>query len=211
MFRMLKAVVALAGLVALCQVGAVASGSRAPSPSSPAMSPEEIAVQAYNSGIDHSDKGAKLELQALECRRQGSRQGHGEGEEGVRERAQGLQARDRQLAEACTRPSTAWASPIARPATTRRRSRITTRRSRCSRGSPTRIEYRGEAYLGLNRIDDAKQAYLDAVRQRPKQADVLMTAMKNGSSSARRIRPASIPRRCRRSRSGSRNAASSRS
>src|SRR4029453_4210184 len=64
MFRMLKPVVALAALVALAQAGTIASGSRAPSPSTPTMSPEEVAVQAYNSGIDHRDKAAKFELQA---------------------------------------------------------------------------------------------------------------------------------------------------
>ena len=40
------------------------------------------------------------------------------------------------------------------------------------------IEYRGEAYLGLNRIDDAKQAYLEVLAADRKQADTLMTAMK---------------------------------
>src|SRR5437868_1650054 len=39
------------------------------------------------------------------------------------------------------------------------------------------IEYRGEAYLGLNRIEDAKQAYLTLFAKDRAQADSLMKAM----------------------------------
>ena len=44
-------------------------------------------------------------------------------------------------------------------------------------GFPDAIEYRGEAYLGLNRVDDAKQAYLELLAADRKQADTLMAAM----------------------------------
>src|SRR4029078_7221731 len=37
-------------------------------------------------------------------------------------------------------------------------------------GFPDAIEYRGEAYLGLNRIDDAKKAYLEVLAGDRKQA-----------------------------------------
>jgi tetratricopeptide (TPR) repeat protein len=40
------------------------------------------------------------------------------------------------------------------------------------------IEYRAEAYLGLNRIDDAKDAYLQLFRSDQERADELLTAMK---------------------------------
>lgn len=42
---------------------------------------------------------------------------------------------------------------------------------------PEAIEYRGEAYLGLNRLDDAKQAYMALFGTDRKQADLLMKAM----------------------------------
>jgi len=45
-------------------------------------------------------------------------------------------------------------------------------------GYPEATEYRGEAYLALNRIDDAKQAYLDLFATNRTLADTLMTAMK---------------------------------
>ena len=44
-------------------------------------------------------------------------------------------------------------------------------------GFPDAIEYRGEAYLGLNRVDDAKKAYLEILAADRKQADTLMAAM----------------------------------
>jgi hypothetical protein len=40
------------------------------------------------------------------------------------------------------------------------------------------IEYRGETFLGLNRIDDAKEAYLELFRSDRARADELMVAMK---------------------------------
>jgi tetratricopeptide (TPR) repeat protein len=42
---------------------------------------------------------------------------------------------------------------------------------------PDAIEYRGEAYLGLNRLDDAKQAYMSLFGNSRGLADELMTAM----------------------------------
>src|SRR5262245_56496263 len=50
------------------------------------------------------------------------------------------------------------------------------------------IEYRGEAYLGLNRIDDAKQAYLSLFSANRKLADQLLVSMQNWVSS-RRVTP----------------------
>jgi tetratricopeptide (TPR) repeat protein len=42
---------------------------------------------------------------------------------------------------------------------------------------PDAIEYRGEAYLGLNRIDDAKQAYMSLFSNSRGLADELLTSM----------------------------------
>jgi len=39
------------------------------------------------------------------------------------------------------------------------------------------IEYRGEAYLWMNRLDDAKKAYMDLFRDQRQMANDLMTAM----------------------------------
>jgi tetratricopeptide (TPR) repeat protein len=45
-------------------------------------------------------------------------------------------------------------------------------------GYPEALEYRGEAYLRLNRIHDAKQAYLDIFAKNRKIAAVLLDSMK---------------------------------
>jgi tetratricopeptide (TPR) repeat protein len=45
-------------------------------------------------------------------------------------------------------------------------------------GYPEALEYRGEAYLRLNRIHDAKQAYLDLFASNRKIAAVLLESMK---------------------------------
>ena len=51
---------------------------------------------------------------------------------------------------------------------------------------PDAIEYRGEAYLGLNRIDDAKQAYMSLFSKSRGLADELMTAMPRWIDSRRK-------------------------
>lgn len=45
-------------------------------------------------------------------------------------------------------------------------------------GYPEAIEYRGEAYLGLGRLDDAKNAYLELFPKSRSLADTLLGAMK---------------------------------
>ena len=56
---------------------------------------------------------------------------------------------------------------------------------------PEAVEYRGEAYLSLNRVDDARKAYLDLFAADRKQADALMAAMKTWVT-ARRANPAGV-------------------
>ncbi len=56
---------------------------------------------------------------------------------------------------------------------------------------PEAVEYRAEAYLSLNRIDDARQAYLDLFAADRKQADILMAAMKKWVA-ARQADPAGV-------------------
>src|SRR4051812_39977698 len=56
---------------------------------------------------------------------------------------------------------------------------------------PEAVEYRGEAYLSLNRVDDARKAYLDLFAADRKQADALMAAMKTWVT-ARRAAPSGV-------------------
>ena len=67
MARTIKAALLFAALVGLYQVAAGASGSSLPAkPSEPArtLTPEEMAVGSYNSGLDHRDRGVKAEEKA---------------------------------------------------------------------------------------------------------------------------------------------------
>jgi len=50
---------------------------------------------------------------------------------------------------------------------------------------PDAIEYRGEAYLGLNKIESAKDAYMSLFRDSRKLADELMVAMRHWTDSHR--------------------------
>ena len=52
-------------------------------------------------------------------------------------------------------------------------------------GYPDALEYRGEAFLGLNRVRDAEQAYLDLFASNRALADKLLTAMKGWVTSQR--------------------------
>jgi len=51
---------------------------------------------------------------------------------------------------------------------------------------PEAIEYRGEAYLGLNKIDQAKEAYMALFRESRGLADELMTAMRRWTDARRK-------------------------
>jgi tetratricopeptide (TPR) repeat protein len=53
-------------------------------------------------------------------------------------------------------------------------------------GYPEATEYRGEAYLALNRIEDAKQAYLDLFAANRPLADKLLASMKQWIASSGR-------------------------
>ncbi len=51
---------------------------------------------------------------------------------------------------------------------------------------PEAIEYRGEAYLGLNKLAEAKDAYMTLFRDSRSLADELMTAMHRWTDSRRK-------------------------
>jgi tetratricopeptide (TPR) repeat protein len=57
---------------------------------------------------------------------------------------------------------------------------------------PDAIEYRGEAYLGLNKIDEAKAAYMTLFAQSRPLADQLMSAMRRWTD-ARRADAQGVP------------------
>ena len=59
-------------------------------------------------------------------------------------------------------------------------------------GYPEATEYRGEAYLGLNRVEDAKQAYLDLFAANRVLANKLLAAMKRWIDTQKAGSPAAV-------------------
>jgi tetratricopeptide (TPR) repeat protein len=175
-------VVLLGASVAVFQVGAFASGSAVPSApagaSMPSRSPEEMAIASYNSGIDHKDKGLKLEAAAA-------------GVANPKDRAKADDKAKKEYEKALKDfKSAASGSPQMYQAYNGmgfsyrktgdyvKALEMYEKALKLKPGFPDAIEYRGEAYLGLNRIDDAKAAYLEVLAADRKQADTLMAAMK---------------------------------
>ena len=175
------AAVLLGASVAVFQVGAFASGSAVPSapagPSAPNRSPEEMAIGSYNSGIDHKDKGIKLELAAA-------------GITDPKDRAKADDKAKKEFEKALKDfKSAAAGSPNMYQAYNGmgfsyrktgdyvKALEMYDRALTLKPGFPDAIEYRGEAYLGLNRVEDAKNAYLEILAADRKQADTLMAAM----------------------------------
>lgn len=185
MFRMFRMSVLIASAVGLAHVGILANGSGAPSApagggsSLPSMSPEERAIEAYKSGDDHRVKGKKLE------------------DEATTKKGADI---DKTLAKAKTEyqkslkdfTNAAKLNPKLAPAyngmgfayrkTGDYAKALEMYDQAIELAKPKffaeAIEYRGEAYLALNRIDDARQAYMDLFAADRTQADSLMEAMK---------------------------------
>jgi tetratricopeptide (TPR) repeat protein len=159
-----------------------AAGASAPSSSmssSIPRTPEEIARDSYNSGIDHRDKGDKLEAKAVTEKKDGDR---------IKDLAKAADEYKKALKDfqksAATLPTFAQAYNGMGYAN-RKTGDYTTALAMYDKaltlapGFPDAIEYRGVAYLKLNRLDDAKAAYLDLFARDRKQADALMKEMDN--------------------------------
>jgi tetratricopeptide (TPR) repeat protein len=183
MSRTLRATVLLVSAVGLYQLPALANGGAAPSmPSSssamPSMSPEERAVQAYKSGDEHRMKGKKLEDEA--SAKQGTEadrtlmKARSEFERSLKDFKSAAQLNP-QMFQAYNGMGYAFRKTGDYPSALR----MYDQAIKMAPGLYAEaIEYRAEAYLGLNRIDDARQAYLDLFAADRKQADSLMVAMK---------------------------------
>jgi tetratricopeptide (TPR) repeat protein len=182
---MFRTAVLITSAVGLAHVGIFANGSSAPAPSGggasslPSMSPEERAIEAFKSGDEHRVKGKKLEEEA--ATKKGAdiektlAKAKSEYQKSLKDFNNAAKLNPK-LAPAYNGMGFAYrkagdyakalenydqAIELAKP-----------------KVFVEAIEYRGEAYLGLNRIDDARQAYLDLFALDRTQADSLMEAMK---------------------------------
>jgi tetratricopeptide (TPR) repeat protein len=183
MWRSLTAASGLIVIVGAIQVAVGANGvpippSSGPSASAPAMTPESMAVDAYNSGISHRDRALKADSQAPKEKKPEDRLKR---EKTAREEY-GKALKDFQKA-AGLNPNLPQAFngmgySYRKLGDYAKALESYDRALRLNPRFVEAIEYRGEAYLGLNQVEDAKQAYLAVFALDRKQAEILMTAMR---------------------------------
>ena len=162
--------------VALLAAGG-SSGS-VPSPDPPPLkTPEQKAMTAYNDGLEYRDKAWKLEEQAAEA----------DGEKSAKKLAKAQKAyqkaigRFRDALEQVADFHEAWSSLGYALRKTGQYQESLEAYDRSLAINPSyveAIEYRGEAYLGLNRLEEAKGAYMQLFQMDRERAAELMTAMK---------------------------------
>lgn len=137
--------------------------------------PEEMARDSYNSGISHRDKGDKAEADA---------------DKDAKNKTKNLdKAKDeytkamKDFQKAIDLMPTMYQAYNGMGYTSRKTGdyakalQMYDKALALAPGFPDAIEYRGVAYLKLNRVEDAKKAYLDLFARDRKQADELMKAM----------------------------------
>ena len=200
MSRTFKGAVLLAAAVGLWQASAGANGGSAPAPppssggsgsGMTAMTPEERAIEAFKSGDGHRLKGRKLEEESVTKKgadvQKSEVKARGEFEKSLKDFQKAAELNP-QLFQAYNGMGYAYRKTGDYAKALEMYDRAI---SMAPGFYPEAVEYRGEAYLALNRIDDARKAYLDLFAADRKQADALMAAMKTWVT-ARRANPAGV-------------------
>jgi len=184
MLRIVKGAVTLVALVGVYQVAAGANGTSVP-PSSPAptmsraLTPEEMAVQAYNSGIAHRDRALKAEVQAAKDKKDSDRLKNDKKAREEHDKALKDFTKAAGLNPSMPQAYNGMGFSYRKLGDYAKALEHYDRALQLAPKFPDAIEYRGEAFLALNRLDDAKQAYLTLFAMDRKQAESLMTAMKD--------------------------------
>jgi tetratricopeptide (TPR) repeat protein len=170
----------LGAVVAIWQATAGANGVAVPSspgPSARPRTPEEMAIESYNSGIGHRDRAAKAETQAAKDTKESDR---------VKNEKKAREEYDKALKDfqraAQQNPEMPQAHngigfAYRKLGDYAKALESYDRALQLAPRFPDAIEYRGEAYLALNRIEDAKQSYLALFAMDRKNADALLKAM----------------------------------
>lgn len=180
----LSAAAVLAAAVGLSQVAAAANGSSVPAgPSAPSapmrtLTPEERAVEMYRNADEHRMKGKKLEDEAAaktgKDAQKAADKSRSEYEKALKDFKSAAQLNP-QLFQAYNGMGFAYR----KTGDYAKALEMYDQAIKMAPGFfPEAVEYRAEAYLALNRIDDARQAYLDLFAADRKQADLLMASMK---------------------------------
>lgn len=166
-------------------------GSSAPSvPSTRPQTPQEMAAEVYNQGLRHRDKAWKLEEKAQAA----SAAERAKLEEKIRKQYENAAEEFEKATRFNPRMYQAYSDLgyVLRKLGSYQDSLAAYDRALALEpGYPQAIEYRAEAYLGLNRLEDAKQSYMQLFRGAREQADLLMAAMKRWVEE-RRSEPAGV-------------------
>jgi tetratricopeptide (TPR) repeat protein len=182
MSRVFVVVLTVAAAAAIQQTAVRANGSSMPSAPSgassssmPVATPEQIAAQAYNSGISHKNKGLKLEADAEKATKDKEKiLGKAKDEYGKAlkdfKKALDLKPDAFQAFNGMGFALRKTGEPV-------KALEMYNKALALAPGFPDALEYRGEAYLALNRVDDAKAAYLELFAKDRDQAAQLMKAM----------------------------------
>ena len=159
---------------------AAASGSSAmsvPQAQVPTASPEQEAIESYNDGISYRDKAEKLEKEAaLEtdaAKKAKLLEKSGSQHESSIKKFQKAVAKNPKLVQAWGSLGYALRKTGSYPAALEAYDKALALQATYAPA----IEYRGEAYLGLNRLADAKTAYMTLFNSDRARADELALAM----------------------------------
>jgi tetratricopeptide (TPR) repeat protein len=150
----------------------------APTPGMRMMTPEELAVQSYNSGVSHRDKGRKAEQQLSTAKDSDRAKLQ---KKATEEYSKALKdyKKATELNPGLYQAYNGMGFAYRKLDDYVKALEFYDKALQLAPGFPEALEYRGEAYLGLDRIEDAKNAYLQLLGADRAQAAILMTAMKD--------------------------------
>lgn len=180
MTRIQKTVLAALALAVFTPAVYASGGSSAPTPEAPeapSLTPEQEAIAAYQNGLKRRDQAWKLEEKAAATNNEQQRakleaKAAKQFQKAAKSFETAIQKKERfyqaysSLGYALRRTEDYEAALVAYDEALSIQPRYT-----------EAIEYRAEAYLGLNRLEDAKEAYMQLFRVDRPRADELMTAM----------------------------------
>lgn len=161
---------------------AQASGGGSSTPSTPSIpsipeSPEQNAERQYNMGLSARDKAWDLEKKAAEAKGSATeklmKKAGKEYERAVKFQRNAITANPRMH-----QAHSSLGYALRKTGDFDGSIKAYDKALALSPGYTEAIEYRAEAYLALNRLDEAKEAYLILMRNDQARADELMTAMK---------------------------------
>jgi len=183
MSRGMKGVLTLAVVVALHQAVVMATGKAMPmggGDMAAPKSPAEMARESYNSGIEHKDKGKKLEVEFASQMFRNAKDEEKALSKIKDEYTKGLKdfKKAAELDPTLYQAFNGMGFTLRKTGEPVKALEMYDKALQMAPGFPDAMEYRGEAYLALGRMDDAKQSYLQLFAKDRTQADVLMGAMK---------------------------------